>query len=532
MVLPIRKDQAMSLETATKSGVVFMPISAIQVSDKHRDIDQEAVSKIAMSTVREMPDETYMLVAGRHRLEALREIGESSVPANLVDWDEDTARMWEISENLHRADLSSSERSIQTAEYIALHQKRADAVNGPSVNPVACDRVSKSEGGRGKTGGITEAAEKLGIDPGTARKAIRISEIPADIIDRVKRLFLDNERNLLELAKLNGDHAAQSAKVEELHKLQIEKSQARLKKKEEKEAEDNTKETEKGLKFDSFKEAQAWAREQVEQEKQQRIEEKKAKRVETEQKLAIKQQALPDKRYGVIVADPEWKFETWSENGMDRSAENHYPTSDLEEIKARDVASIAADDCVLFLWATVPMLPQALEVMATWGFSYKSHLVWDKDKIGNGYWFRNRHELLLVGTKGSVPAPAPGMQWVSVLNEKATAHSAKPESSLNMIETYFPNLPKIELNRRGPARPGWDAWGNETEDSNSSDAEPADPDPDPVTFAIEFVTEQLETGKPKRNKRDTTPEHKARERERVRAYREKQKAQAQQPTEA
>src|SRR3954469_17912027 len=113
MVLPIRKDQAMSLETATKSGVVFMPISAIQVSDKHRDIDQEAVSKIAMSirdiglqtpiTVREMPDETYMLVAGRHRLEALREIGESSVPANLVDWDEDTARMWEISENLHRA---------------------------------------------------------------------------------------------------------------------------------------------------------------------------------------------------------------------------------------------------------------------------------------------------------------------------------------------------------------------------------------------------------------------------------------------
>jgi hypothetical protein len=65
---------------------------------------------------------------------------------------------------------------------------------------------------------------------------------------------------------------------------------------------------------------------------------------------------------------------------MDRAAENHYPTSALEEIKALAVASIAAPDCVLFLWATVPMLPQALDVMATWGFAYRSGLAWAKNR--------------------------------------------------------------------------------------------------------------------------------------------------------
>jgi hypothetical protein len=91
---------------------------------------------------------------------------------------------------------------------------------------------------------------------------------------------------------------------------------------------------------------------------------KQSRRAEREQELAAKQAALPTRKYGVIVADNEWRFEPRSrETGMDRAADNHYPTSALEEIKSRDVASIAADDCVLFLWATAPMLPEALSVM-------------------------------------------------------------------------------------------------------------------------------------------------------------------------
>jgi len=206
--------------------------------------------------------------------------------------------------------------------------------------------------------------------------------------------------------------------------------------------------------------------------------------------LAGRQRALPEKRYGVIYADPEWKFEPYSrETGMDRAADNHYPTSDLADIKARDVAAIAADDCVLFLWATAPMLPQALDVMAAWGFAYKSHTIWrkaevdglaggDRGKIdrgrysgalmlGTGYWFRNGHELLLVGTRGKVVAPAMGEQFPSVIDHPALRHSEKPGRFAELIEAYFPNLPKIELNARA-ARRGWDAWGLEAPDTETA----------------------------------------------------------------
>jgi N6-adenosine-specific RNA methylase IME4 len=191
-------------------------------------------------------------------------------------------------------------------------------------------------------------------------------------------------------------------------------------------------------------------------------EDKKERRASRERVLGGCQQALPDKKFGVILADPEWRFEPWSrETGMDRAADNHYPTTDVSGICERDVQSIAADDCVLFLWATAPMLPQAFLVMASWGFDYVSNYVWAKDRIGTGYWNRNKHEHLLVGTRGKIPAPAMGTQWPSLIEAPVGAHSAKPECFLEMIEAYFPTLPKIELNRRGPARLGWKAWGNE-----------------------------------------------------------------------
>jgi N6-adenosine-specific RNA methylase IME4 len=194
------------------------------------------------------------------------------------------------------------------------------------------------------------------------------------------------------------------------------------------------------------------------------FDDKAARRAQRERDLGEKIRALPDKKYGVIVADPEWEFEPWSPiTGMDRAAANHYPTSKLAVISKRRIANIAAPDCALFLWSTQPMLPQALTVMALWGFTYKSRCIWVKDKIGTGYWFRNKDEILLLGTRGCVPMPAPGDQWPSVIEAARTTHSAKPEIFLEMIEQYFPTLPKIELNRRGTARVGWDCWGNESE---------------------------------------------------------------------
>jgi N6-adenosine-specific RNA methylase IME4/ParB-like chromosome segregation protein Spo0J len=202
---------------------------------------------------------------------------------------------------------------------------------------------------------------------------------------------------------------------------------------------------------------------------------KAQRRAQRERELGSVQCAQPTKKYGVIVADSEWRFEPWSrETGMDRAADNHYPTSCLDVIKARDVASIAADDCALFLWSTAPMLPQALEVITAWGFKYVARVVWFKQRTGDahgtGYWFWNETEICLLGIQGNVPCPAPGNQWRDAIHAPVGEHSAKPEELLELVEAYFPNLPKIELNRRGPPRPGWDGWGNEAEPSNSETA--------------------------------------------------------------
>ncbi|MCO5091974.1 MT-A70 family methyltransferase [Bosea sp. (in: a-proteobacteria)] len=205
---------------------------------------------------------------------------------------------------------------------------------------------------------------------------------------------------------------------------------------------------------------------------------KKVKRAEKVKALATKQKALPAKKYGVIYADPEWDHETWSEAGKGRAAANHYPVSTTAVIKSRPVGEIAAPDGVLFLWVTVPHLAQGLDVMAAWGFAYKSSCVWEKvypgKQQGMGYWFRVNHEILLVGTRGDIPAPALGTQWPSVIKAPVGEHSEKPEQFAELIEAYFGDLPKIELNAR-KARPGWDVWGLEAPEAEEPAAPAAKP---------------------------------------------------------
>lgn len=211
----------------------------------------------------------------------------------------------------------------------------------------------------------------------------------------------------------------------------------------------------------------AWA--SIELTPAERQAERRERREARELELGAHQAALPEKRYGVILADPEWRDEVWSrETGLNRAPDNHYPTSPAADIEARPVGDLAADDCALFLWSPIQHLATALGVMKAWGFVYKSHLVWIKPSIGLGYWIRSRHEILLVGARGDPPCPAPGEQWESVIEAPRAGHSTKPEAALELIEAYFPTLPKIELNRRGPPRPGWDAWGLEVPDEEEA----------------------------------------------------------------
>ena len=197
---------------------------------------------------------------------------------------------------------------------------------------------------------------------------------------------------------------------------------------------------------------------------------KQESRAVREIELAAQQKALPEKTFGVIYADPEWRFDPRSrETGLDRAADNHFPTSDLATIKARDVGSIAATDSVLFLWSPANRVADAIDVMKAWGFAYVTQIIWAKTKIALGYWVRDKHEVLLIGRRGKIMAPAPGKQCDSLIAAPVGEHSVKPDIFAEIIERYFPHLPKIELNRRGPPRRGWDAWGYEAEAASGAD---------------------------------------------------------------
>jgi N6-adenosine-specific RNA methylase IME4 len=187
--------------------------------------------------------------------------------------------------------------------------------------------------------------------------------------------------------------------------------------------------------------------------------------------------ALPDKIFDLLYGDPGWRFEVRNrENGLDRSADRHYHTSTVADICEIPVSQIAAKNSVLLLWVTVPMLPQGLVVMKAWGFEYKSSFVWVKDKIGLGYWNRNQHELLLLGTRGKIRTPPPGLKHSSVIEAPRRRHSEKPTAVYEMLEAYFPGLSKVELFARSH-REGWHGWGLEFGAGPASRA-PEAPKPD------------------------------------------------------
>jgi N6-adenosine-specific RNA methylase IME4 len=169
-------------------------------------------------------------------------------------------------------------------------------------------------------------------------------------------------------------------------------------------------------------------------------------------------------KYPVVYADPPWRYENPPMGAGNRAIENHYPTMTLEEICAMPIAELAADDAMLYLWATAPKLAECLEVVKAWGFEYRTNIVWDKEKIGMGYHARNQHEILLICKRGNIPPPQAGKQPSSVHREARTAHSAKPLFYYEMIEEAYSGLQKIELFCRSP-RQGWAVWGNQSGDA-------------------------------------------------------------------
>ena len=172
------------------------------------------------------------------------------------------------------------------------------------------------------------------------------------------------------------------------------------------------------------------------------------------------------KKYSIIYADPPWHFRTRSRKGMGRSADRHYPTMSIEQIKALPVEEIAADNCALFLWATFPNLQEAFEVVTAWGFTFRTvAFVWVKQNRrsdglfwGMGYWTRSNAEICLLATRGCPRRVSAGVHQVVISHVEE--HSKKPAEVRERIAALMGDLPRVELFARQET-PGWDVWGNE-----------------------------------------------------------------------
>jgi N6-adenosine-specific RNA methylase IME4 len=173
--------------------------------------------------------------------------------------------------------------------------------------------------------------------------------------------------------------------------------------------------------------------------------------------------------YNIIYADPPWKYKCWSGKGKEKkSAENHYPTMNIQDIYDMPVNNIAADDSILFMWVTYPLLKEGLKTIEAWGFTYKTcafswvkmNKIKDTPFVGLGYWTRANNEICLLATKGKPKRVSKSVQQVVL--EKIDKHSKKPDCIRERIVELCGDLPRIELFARTVPE-GWDVYGNEVQ---------------------------------------------------------------------
>ena len=171
--------------------------------------------------------------------------------------------------------------------------------------------------------------------------------------------------------------------------------------------------------------------------------------------------------YRVILADPAWAFENYSEAGEGRNANQHYPTMTPDQVADLPVGHLAARDCALFLWVTDPLLDRGIEVLKHWGFRYTTvAFTWAKRTstdaswhMGTGYYTRANPESCLLGIAGEMGLPT-SRAVRQLIVEPVREHSRKPDRIRPDIEALFDG-PYVELFARSQ-RDGWDCWGNET----------------------------------------------------------------------
>lgn len=378
----------------------------------------------------------FLLSAGLHRVAATRAIEWTHIWAFIDQSDDDLdAELWEIDENLCRAELTPSDRALFTfrRKEIFLMRNPETAHGGDRTASRQIGDLKDENGRRFSSATALATGQSERTIQRDAERGEKISEQALRMLRGTaadKGVVLDRLKGLPEHMQI----VVAEAELAEIRRKQVE--------------------------------AKALRDHQRAQSRQNRGEIIRA----IAERGTVSTGAMPRAAFPIIYADPPWEQEAWSEErGQDRGL--RYPHMPLDEIKALCAGdkTPATRDALLALWTTANRLDDAIDVLRCWGFDYVTHLVWDKVHIGMGRWVRDRHETLLIGKRGNFPAPLPGTQSASVFAEVKGEHSAKPVYFAEMIERLYPDLPKLELfQRRESLAEGdirlngtWTFWGNQ-----------------------------------------------------------------------
>ncbi|MGA2636596.1 Spo0J and IME4 domain-containing protein [Methylocella sp.] len=363
-------------------------VASINIAEGRRPVNPAAVDSLAQSmknmglrtpiTVR-MGGSVPWVIAGAHRLAAAKQLGWKTIACDVAEGmkDED-ARLWEISENLHRAELTALEHDTQFDEYAKIMEARRKP---GQVEPV-------SKGGRGNEGGVNKAARDLGIEPSAAQRAVTVAGLSAEAKEAARDTGLDHNRSaMLEAAKAAPDKQAEAIRDIAASKMAPPAQPAEA-------------------------------------------------------------SSAPGPRYGVLYAD----FADAALRPVHAAVD--YTYSDL---LPADISDIAADDAVLFLWASGEELHDALKFIADAGFDFKDQLVWHWHKDGARAPFALRkHTNLLVATRGKPPKPTIG-GYSSAFHATVEGRAAKPGIVYRLITETCPGLSRVELFAKNE-HDGWSAW--------------------------------------------------------------------------
>lgn len=400
------------------------------------------------------PAARFTLRAGAHRLQAMRDLGADYIPA-LVRTDDDLdAELWEIDENLIRAELTPADRAI-----FVFRRKEIYLLKYPETDHGA---IGNGREKSRQVGDSTEGAPKrftaaTAEATGQSERAVqRDAERGEKISDKALRMLRGTRHDrgtvLDRLKSLRTD--LQEVYVQELF------NEDKAKSAEAKEIRTDKMATKRAIKTDLINAIAAHG--------------------------TVTAGEMPRAAFPIGYADPPWQQEAWSnETGQDKGL--MYPPMPLDEIIALCAGerSPFTPDALIGLWAPTNRIDDAIVVLKGWGFDFKSMITWDKVDMGMGRWVRDQTEHLLIGTRGDFPGLEEGSQPRSLYSEKKGAHSRKPVWFAEMLDRLFPTMKKLELFQRKASLANadvrlnglWDFWGFEAGDEASSLTEAAPPEP-------------------------------------------------------